>query len=117
MNVASRILAIGLSLLLVFLIFELVRRKKLKEKYAILWMFTGFTVLTLAVFERLLGWITRFLGIGLPVNAVFFFGIFFIILINLHFSLVISNLSEQNKRIAQKLALLENESRISKQEE
>ncbi len=107
MNIANRILAIGLSLVLVFLIFELIRRKKLKEKYAILWLFSGFIILMLAVFNNVLNWLTNLLGITLPVNTVFFFGIFFIILINLHFSLAISDLSEQNKKIAQKLALLE----------
>ena len=107
MNIANRIFSIGLSLLLVFLIFELVRRKKLKEKYAILWIFSGGSILILALFDNILQWITRLIGIILPVNTVFFLGIFFIIVINIHFSLVISNLSEQNKKIAQKLALLE----------
>ncbi|MFC1646044.1 DUF2304 domain-containing protein [Candidatus Omnitrophota bacterium] len=107
MNMANRIVAIGLSFCLMLLIFELVRRKKLKEKYALLWLLSSSVIFLLAVFDKLLGWITSFLGITLPVNTVFFFGIFFIILINLHFSLVISHLSEQNKKIAQKLALLE----------
>ena len=107
MSIANRILAIGLSLVLVLLISELVRRKKLKEKYAILWLFSGVIILLLALFDKILIWITNLLGIILPINTVFFFGIFFIILINLHFSLVISNLSEQNKKIAQKLAILE----------
>lgn len=107
MNISSRIFAIALSTGLLFLIFELVRRKMLKEKYAILWLFSGGIILTLAIFDKMLNWITSFLGVILPINIVFFFGIFFIILINIHFSLVISNLSEQNKKIAQKLALLE----------
>lgn len=109
MNTINRILAIGLSLTLVILIFELTRRRKLKEKYAILWIFLGSITFILAVFDNILNSITHLLGIQLPINTVFFFGIFFIILINLHFSLVISNLSEQNKKIAQKLALLEAE--------
>lgn len=109
MSIMSRILAVGMSLFLICLIFELVRRKKLKEKYAILWLFSGGIILVLAVFNNILYWLTNLLGITLPINTVFFFGVFFIILINLHFSLVISNLSEQNKKIAQKLALLETE--------
>jgi len=107
MNVTSRIVTIGLSLCLMLLIFELVRRKKLKEKYALLWLLSGSVIFLLAIFDKLLDWITRLLGITLPINTVFFFGIFFVILINLHFSLVISNLSNQNKIIAQKLSLLE----------
>lgn len=107
MNIANRILVIGLSSSLMFIIFELVRRKMLKEKYAIIWLFSGMIILSFAIFNNILERLAMLLGIMLPVNAVFFFGIFFIILINLHFSLVISNLSEQNKRIAQRISLLE----------
>lgn len=107
MNSQSRILAIAISLCLLILIFELVRRKRLKEKYALLWLFSGGIILILATFNNILQRITNLLGIILPVNTVFFLGILFIILINIHFSLVISNLSEQNKKIAQKLSLLE----------
>ncbi|MDD5617545.1 MAG: DUF2304 domain-containing protein [Candidatus Omnitrophica bacterium] len=103
----SRILAISISLCLMLVILELVRRKKLKEKYAILWLFAGSIILILAIFNNILNYITNLLGIVLSINTVFFFGIFFIILMNIHFSLVISSLSEQNKKIAQRLALLE----------
>lgn len=111
MPISSRIIPIAISLSLLFLIFELVRKHKLKEKYALLWLITGITVLALAIFPRLLFWITQFFGIVMPINAVFFFGIIFIIVINLHFSLVISNLTEQNKKISQKIALMEAELR------
>lgn len=107
MSIMSRLASIGLSLGLMVLIIELIRRRKLKEKYALLWLFTGSIILILAICDRLLGWIIAVLGIKLPINAAFFFGIFFIILMNLHFSLVISNLSEQSKILAQKIALLE----------
>jgi hypothetical protein len=109
MNSQSRILAVAISLCLLFFIFELVRRKKLKEKYALLWLFSGGIILIIATFNNILQRITNLLGIILPINTVFFLGILFIILINIHFSLVISNLSEQNKKIAQKLSLLESE--------
>ena len=107
MNTVNRILAITISFSLTLLIFELVRRKKLKEKYAILWIFSGIIILILAISEQWLIFITTFFGIQIPANTVFFFGIFFILLINIHFSLVISNLTEQNKKIVQKLAILE----------
>lgn len=107
MNIISRILSISLSLILILIIFELIRRRKLKEKYAILWLVTGSVILIFAIYDRFLFWIISLLGIQLPINGLLFLGIFFIIIINLHFSLVISSLSEQNKKIAQKLALLE----------
>lgn len=107
MNTVSRIISVVISLSLLFFIFNLVRKNKLKEKYAVLWLLTGSVIFILAIFQNLLNWITHALGIKIPINTVFFLGIFFILLINVHFSLVISNLTEQNKKIAQKLALLE----------
>ena len=107
MNIISRVLSIGISSVFLLLIIELIRRKKLKEKYALLWIATGTTILSLAVSENLLLWITRLFGIGYPINALFFFGIFFIIVINLHFSMVVSHLSEQSKTLVQKIGLLE----------
>ena len=107
MNIISRFFSIGLSISLLILIFELVRRKRLKEKYALLWIIIGLTILLFALFENLLNWTTYIFGIQFPINAMLFLGIFFILLMNLHFSITISNLTEQNKKIAQKLALLE----------
>jgi hypothetical protein len=107
MSILSRMLAIGLSLFLMISILGLVRRRKLKEKYAILWLFAGAGILLIAIFDNVLIWITNLLGITLPVNTVFFVGFFFLTIINLHFTLVISNLSEQNKKIVQKIALIE----------
>lgn len=107
MNIISRIVSIAISFCLLLFIFDLVRRKKLKEKYAFLWLLTGIAIFILAISQNLLNWITHSLGIAMPINALFFMGILLIILINIHFSLVISNLAEQNKKNAQKIALLE----------
>jgi len=109
MNIISRIISIAISLGLLFFIFTLVRKNKLKEKYAFLWLLSGIVIFILAMFQNLLNLITHTLGIMMPINTVFFLGILFIIVINIHFSVVISNLSEQNKKIAQKLALLESD--------
>lgn len=105
----SRILAICLSACFLLLILELVRRRKLQEKYSLLWLFIGISILLLAIFTKILYWFTGLFGIIVPFNGVLFLGFFFVLLINLNFSLVISNLSEQNKKIAQKLSLLETE--------
>lgn len=103
----NSMLIIIFSMGFMLLILELIRRKKLKEKYALLWLFSASAILTITIFNNTLQWITSFLKITLPSNAVFFLGIIFLILINLHFSLTISSLSEQNRKIVQKIALLE----------
>ena len=107
MNKVSLLIAVCLSVCLLLLIFELVRKNKLKEKYALVWLIIGVTILIFAIFDKILLFVTVLFGIKLPINTMFFLGIFFIIIINLHFSMVISNLEQQNKRIVQELALLE----------
>ncbi len=107
MTIVSRIFSIILSLSLMLTILELIRRRKLNEKYAILWLITGAIILLLGVFNKFLLFIVGLLGIQLPINGILFLGVFFIIVINLHLSMVVSNLSEQNKKMVQKIALLE----------
>jgi len=84
-----------------------VRRKKLREEYSWLWMLTGVAIFILAIWYDLLIFITHFVGAVLPTSTLFFFGIFFLVLINLYFSVKVSTLSNQIKELAQKQALLE----------
>ena len=107
MPLRQKILAIFLSVGLIILIFELVRRKKLREEYSWLWMLTGVAIFILAIWYDLLIFITHFVGAVLPTSTLFFFGIFFLVLINLYFSVKVSTLSNQIKELAQKQALLE----------
>jgi len=109
MFLRQKVFAIMLSIGLIILIFELVRRKKLREEYSWLWMLTGAAILILAVWRNLLLFVTRFIGAVLPVSTIFFFGVFFLILINLYFSVKISRFTDQIKKLAQRLALLADE--------
>lgn len=109
MSLMSRLLSIGISVALIILIFSLIRQGKLREKYAIIWLFAGITILIFAIFDKVLYAVTALCGIKIPLNTMFFLGIFFIISINLSFSIIVSSLVEQNKKIAQKLAIVEAE--------
>lgn len=100
--------AILLSLGLIIFIFELVRRRKLREEYSWVWMLTGVIIFILAIWHRLLVFIARLIGAALPASAILFLGVFFLILICLYFSVKISRLTNQIKEIAQRLALLDN---------
>jgi len=113
MPLRQKILAILLSVGLVILIFELVRRRKLREEYSWLWMLTGVVVFVLAIWHGLLLFISRLLGIALPASTIFLFGGFFLILINLYFSVKISTLTTQVKELVQRQAILD--SRINEQ--
>jgi hypothetical protein len=89
------------------LVFELVRRRALMERYALLWLAAAVVLVVLAVWRGLLTSVSGSLHIYTPVNALFAAGFVFAIALLLHFSMVISRLSEQNKILAQRLALLD----------
>lgn len=93
--------------ILLLVIFELIRSRRLQERYALLWLLTGVVILVLAVWRGLLGSVSDLVGIAYPPSALFILAAFFILLVLLHYSTVISRLSEQNTTLAQRLALLE----------
>jgi hypothetical protein len=103
----QRGLAIAVTLGLLLLVFELVRRKRLSERYAILWLLAAATLLVLAVWKGLLTSLSHDVGISYPPSALFAVAIGLIVIILLHFSLAVSRLSDQNKILAQRLGLLQ----------
>ncbi len=98
-------LVVGIGMLL--LIIELVRRRRLREEYSWLWLLTGSVILVLTMWFDLLKWITHLIGAITPSSTIFLFAFLFLILISLHFSVVISKLTDRNREIAQRYALLE----------
>ena len=96
------------SLLLLVVVFELIRSRRLRERYALLWLLTGLVLLALSVWRGGLNTIAGWFGVrGYPPAVLFAVGSLFIILVLLHYSTVISRLSDQNTILAQRLALLE----------
>jgi hypothetical protein len=90
-------------------IVELIRRGQLKERYALLWLFAGFILLIFSLSRGLLEYVASLVGIYYPPSLLFLLAFLFLLLITLHFSSVISELSEKNKQLAQELALLRQE--------
>jgi hypothetical protein len=103
----QRGVAIAVTFALLVLVFELVRRKRLSERYAILWVLAAATLFVLAVWKGLLTSLSHDVGISYPPSALFAVAIGLIIVILLHFSLAVSRLSDQNKMLAQRLGLLQ----------
>ncbi|HUL01106.1 MAG TPA: DUF2304 domain-containing protein [Nitrospirota bacterium] len=101
------------------IVIELIRRGRLKEKYSLLWLLAGIMLLVLSLSRELLEYLSRTVGIYYPPSFLFLLAFLFLLLITLHFSVVISGLSEENKKLAQELALLRQEMReaLSKQVE
>jgi ABC-type uncharacterized transport system YnjBCD permease subunit len=100
------------SLALVVVVLDLIRRHRLRERYALLWLATGLVLAALSIWRGGLNTIAGWLGVrSYPPAVLFAVAILFIIAVLLHYSTVISRLSDQNVLLAQKLALLEREQR------
>jgi hypothetical protein len=89
------------------LVFELVRRRRLMERYALLWLFSSAVLLGLAIWKSLLEDVSSTIGIYYAPSALFVIAFGFTLALLLHFSLVISRLADQNKVLAQRVGLLQ----------
>ena len=105
MPLIQRVMAIAIAAALLVLVIELVRRRKLREEYSVLWLLLGATVLGLAAYFPFL----QLLGDWLHASTtatILFFGTVFLVLIALHYSVKISQLTHQVKELAQEVTLL-----------
>ncbi len=104
-----QILSIGVSLGILLFVVEVIRRGALKEKYALLWLFSSLVLLMLSIWRRLLDVIAEAFGFYYSPSFLFLLGFGFLILITLHFSIVVSILSVKNKKLAQELGIIKEE--------
>jgi hypothetical protein len=104
-----QILAIVVTAGLFVLVFELVRQRRLLERYALLWLFSSFVLLALSVWRGALEELASAVGIFYAPSALFAVAFGFVLVLLLHFSLVISRLAEQTKVLAQRIGLLQHE--------
>ncbi|HEV8601962.1 MAG TPA: DUF2304 domain-containing protein [Gaiellaceae bacterium] len=88
-------------------IVELIRRHRLQERYALLWIATGMVMLVLSIWRQALHAFSALIGVDYPPSALFMVAGLFVFVVLLHYSTVLSRLSEQNKTLAQRIALLE----------
>jgi hypothetical protein len=99
---------------LLLIVLELVRRRRLAERYALLWLVSALVLLVLAAWRGALTAVASLIGIASPPNALFFLAFATILIVLLHFSVVISRLSDQTKVLAQRVAMLDQ--RLRRQE-
>jgi hypothetical protein len=102
-----QIVAIAITTGLLIFVFELIRRRKLMERYSLLWLLAALVLLILAIFDDLLANFATAIGIATPSNALFAAAIGFLVLLVLHFSTTISRLTDESKVLAQRVALAE----------
>ena len=95
------------AILLLLVILELIRSRRLQERYALLWVATALVLLVFALWRDGLNVVAKTVGIAYPPSALFLIAAVFILVVLLHYSTAISELSERNLMLAQRIALLE----------
>lgn len=104
-----RFFTFGIGLFLFIFIIELVRRRKMREEYSLLWLFSGLTICILSLWYEAIVWLTKLVGAVYPPSTLFFFGLIFLAVISIFYSVKLSSLTDRQKNLAQKLAILESE--------
>jgi len=106
MTFHQRIFALAIGIGIFFVIIEMVRRRRLGEEYSFLWLIIGLGIIVLVLWQGLLERLTQLIGAMTQTTTIFIFGFVILILINLHFSVRITNLNRQVKELAQQIAML-----------
>ena len=99
------VLAGGVLLLMTL---ELIRKRRLREEYSVLWVLTAAAILVSGIYPRVLEWVAMRITLP-PAVLMTFLCVLFLMAILLHYSVVISKHSEREKGLAQELALLKDE--------
>ncbi len=102
----TRLISLLLGGSILTLVIWLIKAGRLREKYALLWLFTSFAVIALAVSRRLLETVAISVGIYYPPSLLFLLGMLFLLLVNIGYAVTLSRLSGSNHKLAQEIALL-----------
>lgn len=102
-------LAIFGSIAFLLFVGEMVRKRRIREEYSLLWFIFGIVFLALSLWRNGLNLLSDFLGIAYPPAALFLILSAAMLLILIQYSVVISRLTEANKALAQEVALLRTE--------
>lgn len=106
MHYQIQLLAIVGSVALTAGIFELVRKRRLREEYSLIWLLAGVCFLVLSIHRPLVSSLARFMGVSYPPSALYVVALFFGMMLAIHFSMILSQLTERVRILAQQNALL-----------
>jgi hypothetical protein len=107
MSTASYILGIVTALLVLVVVIEMLRRRRLRERHAALWLVAGVVALIVGIFPQTLGWAAGLVGVEVPTNLVFFVSIALLFLVCLQHSAEVTVLESKARDLAEKVALQE----------
>jgi len=102
----QKIFFLAIAAVLLMLIIELVRRRRLRVEYSWIWIASGLTIVALILRYDVLIWLTTLVGAAIPTSTLFFLCILYLALLSLNYSVRLSTLSREVKELAQELALL-----------
>jgi hypothetical protein len=106
MNPEIQIVSIAGSLVVMAFVFQLIRTRRLREEYAILWFLASLGLIVVSLWRGSLDLAARLLGVAYPPSVLLLAATFLGFVAAIHFSMSLSQLEEQNTRLAQELALL-----------
>jgi hypothetical protein len=107
MSLVSYIFGIVSALLILAVVIEMLRRRRLRERHAVWWLLAGVLALIAGVFPGTLTWAAGLLGIAVPINLVFFVSIAILFLVSLQYSSEITQLESKTRILAERVAILE----------
>lgn len=94
------------SLTTLCVLFELLRRRHLREKYALLWGSVAFMTLVIAIFPGILTWAADLIGVEVASNLLFFMASMLLLLVSIQHSYELGRLEEKNRTLAEEVALV-----------
>ena len=109
MTLHQTIFAAIMSITVFIFIFELLRRRKLKEEYSWLWLLTGVVMMIMIIWYDLLIFVSKLIGAIAPTTTLFIFAILFLLLLSIHYSIIISKLTHQIKDLTQEITIMKSE--------
>lgn len=112
MDLSLRVFAFVLLAVYYIVIFKLLKGKKFALKYSLLWLFAGMVMFIVAIWPQILVKLAEFLGVKVATNGLFAMCIFFIVVILISITVVISDFSIRIKGLIQNIALLEERVRV-----
>lgn len=116
MSLKIRLVILAGLLICVFLILNMVRKKRIDLRYALGWLLLCLLLLALDAFPQIIYMVARFLGIASPINMLFFLAFIFVTILIFGLTVSVSRLSAKMKKLAQELALAKEKNSDYKEE-
>ena len=102
----ANLLGVAMAVAILVTLFEMLRRHRLREKYALIWFLIALCAVVVAVLPGLLIWATDVLGLNLPSNLLFFVASVVLLLLTLQHSYELGRLEERTRTLAEEVGLL-----------